>query len=78
MSGIIHRVLGIVQGVNVEIDFDPIFFLTRAHARARFMNFNRGLVDFMLARATCKPLLYAEGFEAPAQSSGGGMADTYV
>jgi hypothetical protein len=65
MGGIIHRVFGIVQRVNVEIDFNPIFVLTRAHARARarFMNSNRGSVDFMLASATCKRLLYAESFE---------------
>src|SRR6266481_9168960 len=60
MGRIIHRVFGIIEGVNVEIDFDPIFVLTRAHAR--FMNFNHGSVDFMLATATCKPLLYAGKF----------------
>src|SRR5439155_3089679 len=59
----IHGVLGIIESVNVQINFDPIF-LTRAHARARFMNFNHGSVDFILATATCKPLLYAGKFRA--------------
>ena len=32
----IHGVFRIIEGVNVQIDFDPIFFLslTRAHAPA--------------------------------------------
>jgi len=47
----------------VQIDFDPILFPDRARAHARLMNFNRGSVDFMLATATCKRLLYAESFE---------------
>src|SRR4029077_8089581 len=60
MGGIVHSVLGIVQSVNVQIDFDPILFPNRARAHARFMNFNRGSVDFMLARTTCKRLSSAE------------------
>jgi hypothetical protein len=43
MGGIIHRVLGIIERVNVQIEFDPILFLTRglAHARARIPETNR-------------------------------------
>jgi len=35
MMGGNPRVFGIVQSVNVEIDFDPIFVLTRARAHSR-------------------------------------------
>jgi hypothetical protein len=39
----IHGVLGIIEGVNVQIDFDPVFFLAlaRAHAPARSLIANR-------------------------------------
>ena len=38
MSRLIDDVFGIIVGVNVQIDFDPIFILTRALARAHARN----------------------------------------
>ena len=40
MRGVIHRVFGVIERMNVQVDFDPFFSLTLAHARAhaRFGN----------------------------------------
>src|SRR4029453_12886079 len=42
MGGVIHRVFGVIERMNVDVDFDPFFVLTRnrarAHAPARFRN----------------------------------------
>src|SRR6266513_2540481 len=35
MGGIIHRVLRIIKGMNVQIDFDPVLFRARVHAHAQ-------------------------------------------
>src|SRR6266513_2779384 len=35
MGGIIHRVLGIIESVNMKIDFDPILFFGRARLPRR-------------------------------------------
>ena len=47
----IHGVFGIIEGVNVQIDFDPITFitLTRAHALtlARAENVTANQNDFI-------------------------------
>jgi hypothetical protein len=42
MRGVIHRVFGVIERMNVQIDFDPFFSLTlaRAHARTRSLAVN--------------------------------------
>ena len=49
----IHGVFGIIEGVNVQIDFDPITFITlvlthaRAHALARGESLTMNHDDFI-------------------------------
>ena len=45
----IDRVLWVVESVNVQIDFDPITFitLTRAHALARAKSLTVNQTDFI-------------------------------
>ena len=47
----IHGVFGIIEGVNVQIDFDPVSFTTRARLPRRSFMRRLGAHALTLARA---------------------------
>src|SRR5438105_6029833 len=59
----IHGVLGIIESVNVQINFDPIFVLApiraRAHARTSRIAAYRADFIFALPKRTCCALPYS-------------------
>src|SRR2546423_13314784 len=64
MRRVINNVLGIVEGVDVKINFDPIVDLTRAHAptHARLISITSKGMSKRIAKETCQPAGSAANF----------------
>ncbi len=65
MRRVIHRVFGVIERMNVQVDFDPFLGLTRAcasaHARARNLAVNRK--DFILLVNTARMGRWLSNFD---------------
>src|SRR5436853_4895959 len=68
MRRIIDNVLGIIERVDVKIDLDPIFFITRTHALAHSHARLVSLTSKSIAKETCQLAGSAASFARIRQS----------